>query len=298
MSYRRITLVTNPDSCNLKCPLCFLNQRQKPLGLGVMDFALVEKTIRSFYSKDLKEIIPSTMGEPLLYPYFKNLLDLCSELSLKLNLTTNGTFPLGGVSYWAEPLLTHCSDIKISMMGLSASVNEHLMCGINQKEYLENIKFLVEEKKKLQKQEISVSTISLQVTVCKMNWKELPDILEFAEKTGIDRIKWNKAFFLSETRPSFKKEYGLDEEGSDFEEWKQMAFFIQKKAKIRVEGSFFDLEKREPSKELKCPFLDEIWVFPDGSYEYCPNPERRFGDKGNAAAICENCEMNRIINKA
>jgi hypothetical protein len=27
------------------------------------------------------------------------------------------------------------------------------------------------------------------------------------------------------------------------------------------------------------PFLDEIWVFPDGSYEYCPNPERRFGDK-------------------
>jgi len=262
-----------------------------------MDFALVEKTIRSFYSKDLKEIIPSTMGEPLLYPYFKNLLDLCSELSLKLNLTTNGTFPLGGVSYWAEPLLTHCSDIKISMMGLSASVNEHLMCGINQKEYLENIKFLVEEKKKLQKQEISVSTISLQVTVCKMNWKELADILAFAEKTGIDRIKWNKAFFLSETRPSFKKEYGLDEEGSAYEEWKQMAFFIQKEAKIRVEGPFLDLEKREPSKELKCPFLDEIWVFPDGSYEYCPNPERRFGDKGNAAAICENCEMKRILNK-
>ena len=297
MSYRRITLVTNPDSCNLKCPLCFLNQRQKPLGLGTMDFALVEKTIRSFYSKDLKEIIPSTMGEPLLYPYFKNLLNLCSQLSIKINLTTNGTFPLGGVSCWAEPLLTHCSDIKISMMGLSASVNEYLMCGINQKEYLENIKLLVEEKKKLQKQKIGVSTVSLQVTVCKKNWRELPDILEFAEKIGIDRIKWNKAVFLSGTKDSFKNEYQLDEEGSVFEEWKQMARFIQREAKIRVEGPFLDLEKREPSKELKCPFLDEIWVFPDGSYEYCPSPERRFGDKKSAAASCECCEMKRILNK-
>jgi MoaA/NifB/PqqE/SkfB family radical SAM enzyme len=140
------------------------------------------------------------------------------------------------------------------MMGLSASVNEHLMCGINQKEYLENIKFLVEEKKKLQKQQISSSTISLQVTVCKKNWSELPSILEFAEKEGIDRVKWNKAVFLSGTNESLKKEYQLDEEGSDFEEWKQMACFIQKKAKIRVEGSFFDLEKREPSKDLNAFF--------------------------------------------
>ena len=70
------------------------------------------------------------------------------------------------MSYWAEPLLTHCSDIKISMMGLSASVNEYLMCGINQKEYLENIKLLVEEKK-TSKTKIGVSTVSLQVTVCK-----------------------------------------------------------------------------------------------------------------------------------
>ena len=55
--------------------------------------------------------------------------------------------------------------------------------------------------------------------------------------------------FLSETRPSFKKEYGLDEEGSDFERMETMACFIQKKAKIRVEGSFFGFRKRETFKK-------------------------------------------------
>ena len=200
MSYRRITLVTNPDSCNLKCPLCFLNQRQKPLGLGTMDFSLVEKTIRSFYSKDLKEIIPSTMGEPLLYPYFKNLLNLCSQLSIKINLTTNGTFPLGGVSCWAEPLLTHCSDIKISMMGLSASVNEYLMCGINQKEYLENIKLLVEEKKKLQTTNRAFLLFLYKSQSVKRIGENCLIFLNLLKKSVLIELSGTKLFFYLEQR--------------------------------------------------------------------------------------------------
>ncbi|HHX15495.1 MAG TPA: hypothetical protein GX724_04980, partial [Fibrobacter sp.] len=49
--------------------------------------------------------------------------------------------------------------------------------------------------------------------------------------------------------------------------------------------------------EDKCPFLDEIWVLPDGSFEYCPNPERRFGDLGSVAASCEGCLMKKKVNK-
>ncbi len=41
----------------------------------------------------MREMIPSTMGEPLLYDYFEEILDLCREHGVKLNLTTNGTFP-------------------------------------------------------------------------------------------------------------------------------------------------------------------------------------------------------------
>jgi molybdenum cofactor biosynthesis enzyme MoaA len=41
----------------------------------------------------LREIIPSTMGEPLLYEHFEEILDALRQHGVKLNLTTNGTFP-------------------------------------------------------------------------------------------------------------------------------------------------------------------------------------------------------------
>lgn len=296
--YKRVTLLTNPDRCNLACPLCFLNQKEAPFGLGEMDFSVVEKTLRSLNSAHLREVIPSTMGEPLLYPHFEKLLDLCGELSLKLNLTTNGTFPLGGVSYWAAPLLLNCTDIKISMMGISANVNEALMKGINQKEYLENIRFLIAKRKALLEQKETVSTISLQVTVCKKNWMELSAILEFAENSGINRIKWNKAIFLSTTPASVLKEYQLDEQGESAKEWQEVAHALLAKAKIPIEGTLFNLSLKNAVIEDKCPFLDEIWVLPDGSFEYCPSPERRFGNRSAAKASCEGCLMKRKGYKA
>lgn len=33
------------------------------------------------------------MGEPLLYEHFEGILHLCERYGVKLNLTTNGTFP-------------------------------------------------------------------------------------------------------------------------------------------------------------------------------------------------------------
>jgi MoaA/NifB/PqqE/SkfB family radical SAM enzyme len=33
------------------------------------------------------------MGEPLLYEHFEGILELCRRYGVKLNLTTNGTFP-------------------------------------------------------------------------------------------------------------------------------------------------------------------------------------------------------------
>ena len=41
------------------------------------------------------------MGEPLLYREFEQIIDLCHEFKVKLNLTTNGTFPKLGAEKWA-----------------------------------------------------------------------------------------------------------------------------------------------------------------------------------------------------
>ena len=127
---RRLTLLTNPDKCNLRCPLCFLNQRGRPFGMGEMPLEVAKAAIEKYAEEiaggapsgllgkgqcGLREVIPSTMGEPLLYSKFKELLEFCGEKKIPLNLTTNGSFPgLWGTAAGMERLLLACSDIKVS----------------------------------------------------------------------------------------------------------------------------------------------------------------------------------------
>jgi len=40
------------------------------------------------------------MGEPLLFPWFDDILESCRKYNLALNLTTNGTFPGLGAEGW------------------------------------------------------------------------------------------------------------------------------------------------------------------------------------------------------
>ena len=58
-----------------------------------MPINLVERIITEAAKNGLKEVIPSTMGEPLLYSHFEEIAKLCKENKVKLYLTTNATFP-------------------------------------------------------------------------------------------------------------------------------------------------------------------------------------------------------------
>ena len=112
---RRLTLLTNPDTCNLHCPLCFLNQRGGPSGFGEMPIEVARRSIEKYAG--VREVIPSTMGEPLLYSHFEELLELCMSRGTPLNLTTNGSFPKKwGSDEGLKSLLLACSDIKVSTL--------------------------------------------------------------------------------------------------------------------------------------------------------------------------------------
>jgi hypothetical protein len=98
----RITFDTNPDTCNLRCVMCEEHSPHSLLQIGrkeegrprrLMPFELIERVVADAAPHGLREIIPSTMGEPLLYEHFEGILDLCRRHGVKLNLTTNGTFP-------------------------------------------------------------------------------------------------------------------------------------------------------------------------------------------------------------
>ncbi len=91
----------------------------------------------------LREIIPSTMGEPLLYEHFEEILDLCATHGVKLNLTTNGTFPRLGARAWAERIVPVTSDVKISWNGATKATHEAIMLGARWEKVLENVRTFI-----------------------------------------------------------------------------------------------------------------------------------------------------------
>jgi hypothetical protein len=142
-----------------------------------------------------------------------------------------------------------------------------------------------------------VSTISLQVTLHK---KLAPDagavhsILHWAQSIGIDRIKWNPAVFLSTAPDELVHQYAL--EPDEIQALKSQLVQSAMSCKVRCEGSLFF----EPAQEscgvdsIPCPFVDELWVLPDGSVQHCPNPERRYGNPASPAARCSQCLMRCV----
>ena len=78
----RITFDTNPDDCNLLCIMCEEHSKyniKKLKEYRIMNFELIEKVVEEIMPFGLKEIIPSTMGEPLLYSNFHELLELLNK---------------------------------------------------------------------------------------------------------------------------------------------------------------------------------------------------------------------------
>jgi MoaA/NifB/PqqE/SkfB family radical SAM enzyme len=107
----RITFDTNPDDCNLHCVMCEEHSEYSMLQVirsaegrprRHMDPMLIRRVVEEASGHGLQEVIPSTMGEPLLYPEFEEFLAVCKQFKVRLNLTTNGTFPRKPTTEWAQ----------------------------------------------------------------------------------------------------------------------------------------------------------------------------------------------------
>jgi MoaA/NifB/PqqE/SkfB family radical SAM enzyme len=286
---KRLTLLTNPDLCNLNCPLCFLNQRgfsRCVLGVGEMSFETARAAIEKYATERdasgkrvLREVIPSTMGEPLLYSHFDELLELCESLEISLNLTTNGTFPgKWGSDVGMAMLLRACSDIKISYLaseqfnGWKANVEKLLVvrrklmaCDAVQGGCAENA--------------ARPATVSLQVTLHKRNVDDVAKLVSWASSVGIDRIKWNPVVFLSVASQKLREMYALDDAQLESLR-KELRNGALSASNVKHEGSLFFNNTVDycavGGKCVSCPFADEVWVWPDGHEDHCPNPERRW----------------------
>ena len=119
------------------------------------------------------------MGEPLLYDHFDEIIDLCRKFSLKLNVTTNGTWVKKSPQTWAEKICPVTSDIKISWNSADKKTQEEIMPNSRYEKRLEDLKLFIKNRNKIAEGG-NYCRITLQVTFMELNLQGLPDLIKFA----------------------------------------------------------------------------------------------------------------------
>ncbi|MEI6805301.1 MAG: radical SAM protein [Myxococcaceae bacterium] len=290
----RITFDTNPDQCNYKCVMCecfspHSDVQEKRIKSKTprrrMSIQLVRQVLEQAQGTPLREIIPSTMGEPLLYSDFEDIIELCREFNVKLNLTTNGSFPRKGAEAWAKLLVPITSDIKVSWNGATKETQESIMIGARWEKSLENLKTLIRIRDEHARTGGNRCRITLQTTFLETNANELCDLVKLGISLGVDRIKGHHLW------AHFTEIKGLSMRRSQnsIERWN--AIVRQAKEIARDQIILEHVEELDPGAVSDlvpggvCPFLgNEAWVNAEGEFSPCCAPDelrKTLGEFGN-----------------
>ncbi len=299
----RITLDSNPEDCNLHCIMCeehssyshFKQRLFENSGIKrrVMPISWIEPILREAKSLGVQEVIPTTMGDPLVSNHFEIIAQNAKKLGLKLNITHNGTFPKKTVSDWAKIILPITSDIKISWNGASKQTAESVMKGIDFNQTKLKLIEFVNHRNEYYSISGYYCKITLQLTFMQNNMHEIEGIIKFASEIGIDRIKGHHLWvnFNEIADLSFEKDMESRKLWNQIVEKANLAIEQFRKpngTKIILENfHFLPLEKSEiyVPENYECPFLErELWISATGKISPCcaPDEERNsLGSFGN-----------------
>lgn len=307
----RITLDTNPEDCNLACLMCeehspFSNYIKEKLGgkRRRMPEEWLENIFQQAQKLGVKEIIPSTMGEPLIYKHFGKIVDLCYQYDLKMNLTTNGTFPkISGknVVEWAKLIMPITTDIKISWNGATKKTAKQIMQNIDFEQVIQNVKDFVRIRNTHFAETGYYCRVTFQLTFMQNNMHELTDIIRLASELDIDRVKGHHLWthFQEIENLSFKKN---EESILQWNEYVKQAKEAQEKYR-KPNGEKIILENISPlyhentknTTQKVCPFLNkELWISATGKISPCCAPDElrnTLGDFGNI----QNMDIENVL---
>ena len=297
----RITFDTNPDTCNMRCVMCEEHSPHSALQAArrregkprrLMPIELIRRVVADAAKDGLREVIPSTMGEPLLYEHFEDILAICAQHGVRLNLTTNGTFPRLGAKAWAERIVPVASDVKISWNGASKATQETIMLGSIWEKALANVRAFIAVRDAHAADGGNRCRMTFQLTFLEANVGELADIVRLAVELGVDRVKGHHlwAHFNEIEDQSMRR-------GPDaIRRWNEAVLAAREAASERPlsNGRYVLLENLSPLAEGAkddlapggpCPFLGrEAWVSALGRFDPCCAPDalrRSLGDFGN-----------------
>lgn len=297
----RITFDTNPDTCNLHCVMCEEHSPHSPLQIRrkeagqprrVMPIDLIRRVLADAAPNGLREVIPSTMGEPLLYEDFEEIVALCRHYGVKLNLTTNGTFPRLGARKWAELIVPVASDVKISWNGATAVTHEAVMLGARWETVLANARAFIAVRDAHAASGGNRCRVTFQLTFLEANVGELADMVRLAIDLGVDRVKGHHLWAHFDAI----KDQSMRRSPEAIRRWNDAVLAARSVAAERplANGKQIILENiflldETATEDLApggpCPFLgQEAWVSATGRFDPCcaPDAQRRsLGDFGN-----------------
>lgn len=300
----RITFDTNPDDCNLHCIMCEEHSPHSPLQQARRDagkpprrmpIELIRKVLAESRGTGLREIIPSTMGEPLLYAHFEEIVALCAEHGVKLNLTTNGTFPRLGARAWAERIVPVASDVKISWNGATKETAERIMVRTNWESVLENVREFISVRDTLAAAGGERCRVTFQLTFLETNVGELGAIVRLAASLGVDRVKGHHLWaHFDQIKP-----LSMRRSPEAISRWNRAVGEARNAAerhrlpdgrKVLLEN-IFDLDPDEPAEIAAggpCPFLgQEAWISAEGRFNPCCAPDAQRRSLGEFGSVNE-----------
>ncbi len=308
----RITLDTNPEDCNLHCTMCeehspystYIPTLYKETGIKRrrMPKEWLERIFKEAKELGVKEIIPSTMGEPLIYKGIERIYALAKEYGIKINLTTNGTFPRKSVTEWAKIIIPQTSDVKISWNGATKGIAETIMLGIDFEKATENVKEFIAYRNQYHQETGDYCRVTFQLTFMQNNMHELAGMIKLAAELDVDRVKGHHLWAHFDEIKSLSMKY----DDSSIEQWNEYVNQAFESAdryrkpngdKVLLENIYLiDKNKnKEVPEAYNCPFLQkELWISATGKISPCCAPDKQrdtLGDFGNI----QNQSISEII---
>ncbi len=296
-NFWRITLDTNPDHCNLNCLMCEDHSTYSTSSMRekrpIMPKALLESVLEQASFLGFKEVIPSTMGEPLLYPYFDSFISICRKYNFNINLTTNGTFPGKGAKYWAEQIVPIGSDVKISWNGATEKTHATIMHGATLKNHISNARKFITIRN--EKKSVNYCSLTMQLTFMELNLHEVVDMVRLAIALGFDRVKGHHIW----THFKELNEQSLRRNRTAIESWnsvvRQCHEIIDKHNRNENESfrldNFYELDPGQIDDIApggQCPFLGrEVWVSSSGRFNICCAPDQERTQLGYFGNLCQ-----------
>ena len=211
------------EVCNLKCLHCY-QEKHKPIALPYSQLLNILDQYRELLKKlKVKGHINLTGGEPLCSPHFFKILDEFKKDKelYSFSILTNGTLITDEI---AKKISEYNPEyVQVSLEG-GKKTNDYIRGKNVYKKVANAIKYL-------KKYNVFVS---ISFTATKINYKEFPDVVKYAEKYGVDNVWYDRFIPLNEDGElDFKMS---KEETSEYLKImeKERIRLIQKKSKTNV----------------------------------------------------------------